>query len=91
VCGPFPIQHAASAAPRGGPGVEACGISPRDGDADPSYGGDAGATRLRTSAGAASRQTPLLRGHGGCSVTRGTGQGAAELRPNAGLGPGVWC
>jgi hypothetical protein len=35
------------AGPVGGPGAEACDISPRDRDADPDYGGDTGVTRLR--------------------------------------------
>jgi hypothetical protein len=69
---PVPVRHATSAGPDGGPRVEACGISPCDGDADPSYGGDAGVTRLRTPAGVASWRAPLLCGRGGRSVTRVT-------------------
>ena len=42
-------------------------------------------TRLRPPTGVASRRVPVLRGRGGRSVTRGTGQGAAELHPDAGL------
>jgi hypothetical protein len=44
---PIPVRHTASAGPAGGHEVEAYGISPRDEDADPDYGGDAGTTRLR--------------------------------------------
>jgi hypothetical protein len=62
---------------------------PRDGYTDPGYGGDTGATRLRPPAGAAGGRAPLLRGCGGRSVTWGTEQGAAKLRPDTGLGPDV--
>jgi hypothetical protein len=47
-------------------------------------------TGLRSPAGASSGRAPLLCERGGCSITRGTGQGAAELRPDAGLGPDIW-
>jgi hypothetical protein len=84
---PIPIRHVVSAGPTRGPGAEACGISPYDGDANPSSGGDMGVTRLRPPAGATSGRAALLCGRGRRSVTRGTGQGAAELRPDADLGP----
>jgi hypothetical protein len=70
----------------GGSGAEACGISLRDRDAEPSYGCDAGATSLRPPTGEASGRAPLLRRPGGRSVMRGTEQGVAELHPDAGSG-----
>jgi hypothetical protein len=45
--GPFPYDMLPSLAPREGPRAEAYGISSNDRDADPGYGGDAGATRLK--------------------------------------------
>jgi hypothetical protein len=90
VRGPFLYDMLPPLAPHRGPGAEACGISPCDRDADPGYGGDVGAMRLRPPVGTVNGQAPLLRGHGGRSVMRGMGQGAAELHPDAGLGPDVW-
>jgi hypothetical protein len=47
-------------------------------------------TGLRPLAGASSGRAPLLRERSGRSITRGTRQGAAELRPDPGLGPDIW-
>jgi hypothetical protein len=71
-------------------GAEACGISLHHGDANPSYGGDASATRLRPPVGVVSGRASLLRGSGRRFITWGRGQGAAELRLDTGLGLDVW-